>query len=290
MPNSGPNGAVSPIDGLNTAPQKGADWRIWLGLGITVIWLLLGWQYIANNVGWEKFSSLPVDTMGNFLEGAFAPLAFLWLVIGYFLQHKELEQNTRTLAAQARQISRTAEQAEIQTERMADSEKHARQETFLQIVNNVYRQLASIAGLLYISSQGSNAAGTVSSEEISQLFSQSASQDHEVFSRRLLETHLQAEEKDQYDLFYGTEIRARHSNHFIFAYERMLRRANEVDTDHMIRDALLASAHGFIYGIAKQHQGNAPEHLNHHDKTGVFIELIARPDDPSANVSQYPTT
>ena len=281
---------MNSTNGFEPGPEQGTDWRIWLGLGITVIWLLLGWQYIDTNVGWAEFSALPVDTMGNFLEGAFAPLAFLWLVIGYFLQHKELEQNTRTLAAQAVQISRTAEQAEIQTERMADSEKHARQETFLQIVNNVNRQLASVAGLLFISSQGSNAAGNVSSEEISQLFNQSAAQDHEVFSRRLLETHLQAEEEEQYDLFYGTEIRARHSNHFIFAYERMLRRANEVDTDHMIRDALLASAHGFIYGIAKKHQGNAPDHLNHHDKTGVFIELVARPDDPSPNVTAYPQT
>ena len=252
------------------------DWRIWFGLIITALWLLLGYQYIDNSVGWNLFTTLPVDTMGNFLEGAFAPLAFLWLVIGYFLQQKELEQNTRTLAAQARQISRTAEQAEIQTARMAESEKHARQETFLQVVNNVHRQLASISGLLYISSQGSNEAGTVSSGELGQLFSTSASIDHEIFSRRLLETHLQVEAPERFDLFYGTEIRARHSNHFIYAYERMLRRAEEVDSDNIIRDALLATAHAFIYNIAKGHQANAPEHLNHHEKTGIFIELIPR--------------
>ena len=41
-----------------------------------------------------------METLGNFLEGAFAPLAFLWLVIGYFLQKKELVQNTTAIKMQ----------------------------------------------------------------------------------------------------------------------------------------------------------------------------------------------
>jgi len=73
------------------------DWRIWLGLVLTVAWLALGSAYISASIGWARVGSVDAATLGNFLEGAFAPLAFLWLVIGYFLQRKELEQKTEAL-------------------------------------------------------------------------------------------------------------------------------------------------------------------------------------------------
>ncbi len=248
------------------------DWRIWLGLFLTVGWLLLGATYISTTIGWSNFSSLPAAELGSFLEGAFAPLAFLWLVIGYFLQQKELEQNTDALLAQAEEIQRSAEQAVIQSEKMAQSEIHARQNTFLQILKTVYAQLGSIIGLLFLSIQG--AEGRVSSQEMSQLFSMLSAQDTEVFSRRLLETHLQLDDADeQYALFYGTDVRARHSNNFLFSFERLMRRAQEVDPDDMIRDSILASAHGFVYRIAKPHQTRAPKELADHKITGRFIDF-----------------
>ncbi|MCZ6616609.1 MAG: hypothetical protein O7E57_00645 [Gammaproteobacteria bacterium] len=253
---------------------KALDWRIRLGLTLTVGWLLLGVSYISATIGWRNFGSLPAAELGSFLEGAFAPLAFLWLVVGYFLQQKELEQNTNALLAQAQEIQRSAEQAVIQSEKMAQSEIHARQTTFLQIVNTVYAQLGSITGLLFISSQGATGEGRVSPQEMSQLFSMLSAQDTETFSRRLVETHLQIADPDEkYALFYGTEVRARHSNNFLFSFERLMRRAQEVDPDDMIRDSILASAHGFVYRIAKPHQTNAPRELADHKITGRFIDF-----------------
>ena len=256
------------------------NWRIWLGLGITAVWILLGVAYITANVGWRPFSTLPAEDLGNFLEGAFAPLAFLWLVIGYFLQQKELEQNTEALRAQAVEIQRSAEQAVIQSENLMASEKHARQEAFLQISQSVRGQLGSIAGLLYISSQGGPAGsgengGAISQREIAELFSaQGAGIDVEAFSRRLLTLHLNMSDPEaQLDLFYGTHIRARHTNSFIFTFERLLRRAQEVDTENMIHDALSASGHGFLYRIMKRHQPNAPEEWADHTKTGTHINF-----------------
>ena len=81
--------------------RRSTDWRIWFGLIITGAWLMLGAAYIYDSIGWTNIGRLPADELGSFLEGAFAPLAFLWLVIGYFLQQKELEQNTEALRAQA---------------------------------------------------------------------------------------------------------------------------------------------------------------------------------------------
>lgn len=42
--------------------------------------------------------------MGDFLAGIFAPLAFFWLVIGYFQQSHELAQNSAALRVQADEL------------------------------------------------------------------------------------------------------------------------------------------------------------------------------------------
>jgi hypothetical protein len=251
------------------------NWRVWLGLGLTAAWLALGTIYISAVIGWGQFSFLPADQLGSFLEGAFAPLAFLWLVIGYFLQRQELQQNTEALRAQAEQIQRQSEQAVIQSEKLAASEMHARQEVFLQIYRNVREQLGTIGGLLYLSSQGSVAGdGTITPEEMSRLFAQRAAQDPELFSRRLLELHVQvAEHEAQHALFYGTPTRARHSNNFIFTFERLMRRAEEVDPDFIIRDSLTASSHGLCYRLAKRHQAVAAPDLGDPAVTGIHIDF-----------------
>lgn len=248
------------------------DWRIWLGLTLTLSWLGLGTAHISQEIGWNNFTRLPAAELGSFLEGAFAPLAFLWLVIGYFLQQKELQQNTLALTAQADEIQRTAEQAVIQSQKMIESEVHARQEAFLQISQSVRRQLGTIIAFLYISSQSSQADGTVTSQEQSRLFAESG-QDPEVFPRRMLELHIQlsGQPETQYRLFYGTPVRARHSNNFIFTFERLMTRAEVVDPDNLIRDAQLTSLIGFVYTIAKKHQAAAPPELVKIENIGLVI-------------------
>ena len=91
------------------------DWRIILGLSLTSLWLLTGATCIRSNVGWTGFVTPPIEEVGSFLEGAFSPLTFLWLVIGYFLRQRELFQNTQAMRVQAAEIAGTAEQAAIQS-------------------------------------------------------------------------------------------------------------------------------------------------------------------------------
>ena len=68
--------------------KKPLDWRVRFGLLVTAAWIFLGSSYITTQIGWVAFSRLPSEELGSFLEGAFAPLAFLWLVIGYFCSKK----------------------------------------------------------------------------------------------------------------------------------------------------------------------------------------------------------
>ena len=120
------------------------NWRIWLGLVLTALWIGLGVLYVTATLGWANFSVLPPELLGNFLEGAFAPLAFLWLVIGYFLQKKELRQNTDAMKMQFVEIQKSAEQAVAQTEAIARTEMHQRRESFLKLAELVRTQLGKV--------------------------------------------------------------------------------------------------------------------------------------------------
>lgn len=258
------------------------DWRVWLGLSLTALWLVFGFAYVTENLGWPAFSRLPAEEMGSFLEGAFAPLAFLWLVIGYFLQQKELQQNTEALRAQSLQIERTAHQAAIQTERMVAGELYTRQELFMQMLEHVRAQLGTIAGLLYISSQSSIAGeGSVTPEQQSMLFAGSKDDPH-LFPRELLTLHGRTDDDEQaYGLFYGTAIRARHSNNFSVTFEKLLRQARAVDNEGMLEDSLNTSAHGFLYLLIQRYRAQAPEELADASATGTHVDFTGQTNESS---------
>ena len=123
------------------------------------------------------------------------------------LQQQELIQNTQAMRAQADEIARTAEQAIIQSEKLAASETYARQGATLRLAETVRNQLGGISGMLYISSHGSLGdypSGEIDSE---QMFSEQSKGDPEIFSRKLLEISFAlGETTKQFDLFYKTEI------------------------------------------------------------------------------------
>ena len=223
------------------------DWRIWMGVSITTLWLIMLSIYVSGTVGWGDIGQAPIEQLGSFLEGAFAPLAFLWLVIGYFLQKKELMQNTNAIKMQYVEIQKSAAQSEIQSKAIKASELHARKESFLRIAESVKQQLGFIMGFLYLSSQGAGGSGAVSDEKIGGLWSAMSQNDPEIYSRSMMQIHFRHGENYAYKLFYGTAIRTRHCENFIFNFERLIKAAEECDDDGMIRDSLLGSAHGFIF-------------------------------------------
>ena len=242
---------------MNTGANS-PDWRIWLGLSLTTTWLILLSLYISHTVGWRNIADLPIETLGNFLEGAFAPLAFLWLVIGYFLQKKELMQNTDAIKMQFVEIQKSADQAVIQSEAIRASESHARKQSFLHIAESVKQQLGAIAAFLFLSSQGGSGSGVVTQEEIGNLWGSLNNTDPEGFSRTLLQLSFVHGEKYAYKLLYGTEIRTRHCDSFIFNFERLLTEAKSSDTSGLISDALLGTAHGRLYQRMIDYRNNPP--------------------------------
>lgn len=235
------------------------DRSIVLGLVVTALWLAGGAFYITAGMGWATFFAQPLGEMGDFLDGAFAPLAFLWLVLGLFMQQRELLENNRAIQRQHEIMQRTAEQAEIQTSAIAANELHARQDTFMDLARLVGIHLEVIAGMLYLSSQGSAGDGLVSDDEMDLLWARLGTGEISIFSRRMLGLRFSSRTpQEKWELFYGTPIRQRHCENFVFSFERLIRAARDCDPDGMIVDALHGNAHGRLHRVICELRAGPP--------------------------------
>jgi len=243
----------------DTAGPEGADWRLWLGVVLSGVWLWLGLVYIGSVIGFGTFLRQGADVIGGFLEGGFAPLAFLWLVIGFFLQRRELADNTRAIRLQYTEMRRTAEQAEIQARAIQANEMHARQDTFMEIATMVQRQLGGLAGLLYVSILGRQGSQQVSPDQTAEMWAR-ASADPELFSRALLGLHFSetTEGRSSKELFLETPIRREHTDSFIAVFARLIRSAEDCDPEGLIADAIQGSANGLLFAILRQHRDGIP--------------------------------
>jgi hypothetical protein len=207
-------------------------------MALTAGWLMLGVAYISQIIGWRDFASQNAPSLGSFLEGAFAPLTFLWLVGGFFLQQPQLQDNTRTIQLQLEQMKRTAEQAEIQARAIAADEVHSRQDTFLRSRLLVSDPLAMISG--WILSSHTEVVST-----LMDLLSRTGQGEPNAFSLEIVRRVL-ANEIDGHELFYGTEIRAGHTQRYRIAFERLIAAGTRCDPAGMICDALREGAQGRV--------------------------------------------
>lgn len=82
---------------------------VWVGLAGTLIYIsavMLGTDLGAT----VKLQGLKLNELGDFFAGIFSPLALFWLILGFFLQGAELQQNSEALKMQARELKSAAEQ------------------------------------------------------------------------------------------------------------------------------------------------------------------------------------
>ena len=228
---------------------KRRDWRIWFGLVVTFIWIGGGIWFVAHSSAKDPNQAFTLEAIGSFLEGAFAPLAFLWLVLGLFIQQRELTRNTDALRL-------TVEQSEKQTQAIAATEMNARQETFFKIAENVKHQLAGISGMLFMSGLGPVGSGRYSREEMDNFFENSANGDCEIFARQFMSIEY-LEEGGLEALFYETEIRRKHTKNFLRTFSRLMRLAGGCDVDGIISDSLRQSAFGLLVDRMQSYEPSA---------------------------------
>lgn len=79
-----------------------------VGIAISVLWLLALGAFAAAR--WSAMVDMRPNEVGDFLAGAFAPLAFFWLVLGFFQQGKELRYSGKALWLQGEELRNSVEQ------------------------------------------------------------------------------------------------------------------------------------------------------------------------------------
>ncbi|MDC5162627.1 hypothetical protein ACJOYG_05320 [Acinetobacter baumannii] len=77
-------------------------WIFWIVLSY-IIFITIYTLFSMESGGENRF--LNSNELGDFLAGIFAPLAFLFLYLGYIQQSKELQQNTQALSLQAHELN-----------------------------------------------------------------------------------------------------------------------------------------------------------------------------------------
>ncbi|ROR02093.1 hypothetical protein EDF72_1210 [Delftia acidovorans] len=80
----------------------------WIGIAATAAYATAMFCFVDGR--WADLQGLSLNELGDFLAGAFGPLAILWLVLGFFQQGAELRQNSAALKLQAEELKNSVEQ------------------------------------------------------------------------------------------------------------------------------------------------------------------------------------
>ena len=73
------------------------------GLYLLLIAALVYWK-------WDTVPKLELNELGDFLAGVFGPIAFLWLILGYLQQGRELRLSSEALHLQAKELENSVVQ------------------------------------------------------------------------------------------------------------------------------------------------------------------------------------
>ncbi len=95
------------------------------GILLTLGWLIMVAIYCKHD--WKAVSTLKPQDLATFLGGVFAPLAFLWLVLGYFQQGFELRHSVEALRLQSVELANSVEQQRGLVEATREQIEHERQ-------------------------------------------------------------------------------------------------------------------------------------------------------------------
>lgn len=193
----------------------------------------------------EEFLNLDPNAHGDFFAGLFAPVAFLWLVIGYFQQGSELRENTRALARQAEEAKKAAEQAKIQAEGIKANAGHAAKDTYFRVLSLYERDLNSMLASI-LTNYGPQFAGE---DYVEHLWERSSNGDHYVFFNETLNM-----DDDTYKLFSArVEVCKTHASlvrRYRRVFEKVLLECSEIDNEAgTLREALEWSPMGEVYAM-----------------------------------------
>lgn len=89
-----------------------------VGVVLTIVYACCMGVYVWCE--WNHLMMMKPNEFGDFMAGAFGPLALFWLVCGYFQQGAELRQNTDALKLQSEALERQVEELEMSVQHQAE--------------------------------------------------------------------------------------------------------------------------------------------------------------------------
>lgn len=84
------------------------NWLTWCATVFTIAYLIF-WIFICFKQA-DRFWSLDFNEIGDFLAGTVGPLVLVWVVVGYFLQGKELQNSVEALNKQSQELENSVRQ------------------------------------------------------------------------------------------------------------------------------------------------------------------------------------
>lgn len=129
-------------------------------IAASVVWLLIWivvvpyWYFYSYVPSLQDFPSVKVGDVGSYLSGIAAPLAFLWLVAGYFQQNRsinlQIEELRHSIDAQKSQATSMSEQLRLSLRnkfypdfRLAQFEKS--DDTIILVLENIGNRVYNLA-------------------------------------------------------------------------------------------------------------------------------------------------
>jgi hypothetical protein len=119
--------------------------RYW-AIILSVLWVIGSIGYLI--LCWP-IEGLKPNEFGDFLAGGAAPLAFFWLVLGYFLQRQELTLQREELKLQREETARLANEANRQANLIAQNELHMRRDLMIRQLEFVVLKSSYAAAKVY---------------------------------------------------------------------------------------------------------------------------------------------
>lgn len=89
-------------------PNKNAKALSNFGMALTVVYLIGCALYAVSE--WNNLLAMKPPEFATVLGGAFGPLAFLWLVLGFYQQGRELQNSAQALWLQSEELRNSVEQ------------------------------------------------------------------------------------------------------------------------------------------------------------------------------------
>lgn len=135
-----------------------------IGTALTLSYFAFVLPLIGGRV--DSLMTMPLNEVGDFLAGAFGPVAFMWLVLGFLQQGEELRQGTEALQLQAVELRSMAEAASQQIEAQREAFEHQLDEkdralraVFTAKVKMVTGGTGHMSNTINLTNTGANAYG-----------------------------------------------------------------------------------------------------------------------------------